>query len=247
MFAGNPFYHSTTKNTIIAFARLFSDIVVQRQALDGTIEQTIAVPIAYANKDKLLRRVDSDPTLDKHAKVSLPRLAFEISGYTYDATRALNPTNTIVCNSPTPTDPGRKQVFAPVPWNIDISLYIVTKGQEDALQILEQILPYFGPKYSLNISIVPELNITQAVPVVLNSAIPSEDNYDGSYEKNQRVVIHTLSFTMKTNFYGPVTDGKIIKHVTVNVDDMSGNPIEQYKADGTIPTEPITEQWLRYF
>lgn len=243
MFAGTPFYHSTTKNTIIAFTRLFSDIVVQRQALNGTVEQTIAVPIAYSNKDKLLRRVDSDPNLDKQVKVSLPRLAFEITGYTYDESRKMNSTNTIICNSPTPEDPGRKQVYAPVPWNISLSLYIVTKGQEDAVQILEQILPYFGPAYSLSLSIVPELNIVQSVPVVLNSVVPAEDNYDGSYEKNQRVVIHTLNFTMKTNFYGPVTNGKIIKHVTVNVHDGFGT----YKADGTIPTEPITEQWLYDF
>lgn len=246
MFAGNPFYHGHTKNTIIAFARLFSDIVIQRQNNSGVVEQTIAVPIAYANKDKMLRRVEADPKLDKHIRVSLPRLAFEITNYAYDADRHMNRTNNIICNSPTPEDPGRRQAYAPVPWNIEIALYVVTKTQEDGLQILEQILPYFAPEYNLLLSMVPELNIKQTVPVILNS-VGVEDNYDGSYENDPRIVIHTLSFTLKTNFYGPVTDGKIIKHVTVDVYDGLENQMSQYKADGTIPTEPITEQWLYEF
>lgn len=241
MFAGNAFYHGTTKHAITAFVRLFADIVIQRQNNTDTIEQTIAVPIAYSNKEKLLRRVESDPTLNNHTRVSLPRIAFEITGYHYDAARALNRNATLVCNSSDP-DEGRKQVYTPTPWDLEISMYIVTKSQEDGLQILEQILPTFRPEYTLNLNLVPEMNIANNVPVILNG-VTASDNALGSYENDQRIVIHTLSFTMKINFYGPVQEAKIIKHVTANVKDG----FFTYKADGTIPTEPITETWLYDF
>lgn len=241
MFAGNNFYHGTTKNTITAFARLFSDIVVARQNTDGTIGQTIAVPIAYANKEKALQRVDTDPKLDQHVRVSLPRIVFEITNYEYDPQRKLNRMNQLVCNSPTPSDPGRKQVFAAVPWNIQISMYVVTKTQEDGLQIMEQITPYFAPEYTLSLIIVPGMNIKHDVPVVLNS-VSVEDNYDGQYENDPRTVIHTLSFTMKTQFYGKVSDGKIIKHVTANLPGFA-----TYTADGTVPLASVTELWLEKF
>lgn len=246
MFAGQVFYHGITKNTITAFVRLFSDIQVARQNSAGTIEQTIAVPIAYSNKEKAIQRNDADPKLTNQTRVSLPRLAFEIHGYTYDASRKMNRMNQLVCNYPAGTPQGRKQVFAPVPYNIDISLYIVTKTQEDGLQILEQIAPFFAPEYTLSLNVIPEMNIVHDVPVILNS-VSVEDNAVGSYE-DSRIVIHTLSFTMKTVFYGPVTDGKIIKHVTADViRDGIDTTMEIYHADGTVPLATITESWDRNF
>lgn len=237
MFQGTPFYHGITKNTIIAFARLFSTILIQRKDNTNAISQTIAVPIAYANKEKALRRVDSDPTLKNETRVTLPRLAFEITGYAYDPSRKIGKTNTIYCNDSN----GRQQAFVGTPYNINIALYIFTKTQEDGLQILEQIVPFFSPEYTLSLSIVPELNIIGDVPVVLNS-VSVDDPYEGSYE-DARIVTHTLDFTIKTNFYGPVLEAGLIKHVTANVKDGFAT----YHADGTAPLDPITESWTEGF
>lgn len=242
MLNGQTYYHGAIRKTIVAFGRLFSDIKIARQDNDGAVAQTVAVPLAYAPKEKWLVRIDSDPNLTNNVYTSLPRLSFEITGYHYDSSRKTNKMNQIKCNDGISAgNPNRKAVFSPAPYNIDIALYVLTKTQEDAMQIIEQILPIFNPEYTLSINAVPEMEIVQDIPVILNS-ITVEDNYDGSFQE-RRFVVHTLTFTLKTNIYGPVTDQGIILQTNANV----SIPGRKYTAVGTAPGDPVTENWEAQF
>jgi hypothetical protein len=246
MLNNTVFYHGSIRKTIVAFGRLFSDVYIDRKqgdSVNGETLQRIQVPIAYAPKEKWIVRLDSDPDLTNHTYTSLPRLSFEITGYSYDSTRKMNKMNKITCNkSITDLNPSRKNVLSPVPYNVEISLYILTKTQEDAMQILEQILPSFNPEYTLSVKAIPEMNIVQDIPVVLNS-VSVQDDYDGNFE-TRRFVTHTLTFTLKTNIYGAVSDQGIILTTQANVGD---NPKANYTAVATTPNEPIIENWDENF
>ena len=242
MLNGQTYYHGAIRKTIVAFGRLFSDIKIAREGTDGVVAQVVAVPLAYAPKEKWLVRIDSDPNLNNHTYTSLPRLSFEITGYSYDSSRKTNKMNKVICNEESGMEnPIRKSVFAPAPYNISINLYVLTKTQEDAMQILEQILPVFNPDYTLSINAVPEVNIVQDMPVILNS-VTAEDTYDGDFE-TRRFVVHTLSFTIKTNIYGPVTDQGVILTSMANV----SIPGQKYTAQGTVPGADVIENWEAQF
>jgi hypothetical protein len=242
MLNGQTYYHGAIRKTIVAFGRLFSDIKIARQGNDGAVAQTISVPLAYAPKEKWLVRIDSDPNLTNNTYTSLPRLSFEIVGYHYDATRKTNKMNKIVCKDTSSSEnPTAKAVFSPAPYNIDINLYILTKTQEDSMQILEQILPIFNPEYTLSINALPAIEIVQDVPVILNSVV-AEDNYDGSFQE-RRFVTHTLSFTIKTNIYGPVTENGVI---LTSIANMSV-PGRKYTATAPDVNGTVTENWEAQF
>ena len=218
MLNGQNQYHGMIRKVIVAFGRLFSDIQITREDKSGGDNQTIVIPIAYAPKEKWIVRIEQDPDLNNKVYTTLPRISFEITGYSYDPTRKVNRMSKINCYNGTDE---KSSMFAPVPYNIDISLYILTKTQEDALQILEQILPTFTPEYTLSIQAVPEMNVIQDIPIVLDSVSVS-DEYDGDFQ-TRRFVTHTLNFTIKTNIYGPVSTQGIIKDVTANIGTRSIN------------------------
>jgi hypothetical protein len=244
MLNGQNQYHGMIRKVIIAFGRLFSDIEITREdKSDASNNQTVAVPIAYAPKEKWIVRLEQDPDLTGHTYTTLPRISFEITGYNYDPTRKVNRMSKINCYNGTDE---KTSMFAPVPYNIDISLYILTKTQEDALQILEQILPTFTPEYSLSIQAVPEMNVIQDIPVVLDSVSVS-DEYDGDFQ-TRRFVTHTLNFTIKTNIYGPVSTQGVIKDIGVNISTKSiDEPQLVYTATVDPETNEVTENWENNF
>ncbi len=244
MLNGNVFYHGIIRKSIVAFGRLFSDIYIDRKQGDsvtGATVQRLQVPLAYAPKEKWLVRIDSDPNLDNNTYVSLPRMSFEINGYSYDPTRKMNRMQQIKCGGGLGSVP---TLYTPVPYNIDISLYILTKTQEDGLQILEQILPTFTPEYTLTINAVPDMNVKLDVPIILNSVSVS-DEYDGDFQ-TRRFVTHTLQFQMKTNIFGGIGSKEVIQTVNANVGnnaDMT-NPNQTYTATGDPATAQVTsESW----
>ena len=236
MFSNNIFYHAITRKIIVAFGSLFSDIKVERKNQDA-VEQTIAVPISYAPKEKWLVRIDQDPTLNNHTYISLPRMSFEITGMTYDATRKTNKLGYITCGDG--TSDTMKKTYAPSPWNMDVSLYILTKTQEDALQIVEQIIPYFSPEYTLSIKAIPESNIIMDIPIILDS-VTIQDDYDGDFQQ-RRFVTYTINFTLKMNMYGPVSSGKVITNTIIDVSDPDG-AFAGFTATGDTTTGDITTQ-----
>ena len=232
-----PFYHGLTRKVIVSFGSLFSNIKIQREKNDGTIGQTLVVPLTYAPKEKWLVRIEQDPGLEKHTYITLPRMSFEITSMAYDASRKTNRMNKITANNSDTTPNSVNQAYSPVPYNFDISLYIISKTQEDCLQIVEQILPFFTPEFTLSINAVPELDLTMDIPIILNS-VNIEDNYDGTFQE-RRFVTYTLTFTVKSNFYGPVTNGGPITTVFIN----DTQPNRKYTATGDFTTKTITQSW----
>lgn len=243
MLNNNVFYHGIIRKSIVAFGKLFSDIYIDRRegnSVTGPVIQRLQVPLTYAPKEKWLVRIEQDPELNNHTYVSLPRMSFEITGYSYDSQRKVGKMQKIQCVK----EDGSTEMFSPVPYNLDISLYVLTKTQEDALQIIEQILPTFGPEYTLAIKAVPEMNIIQDLPIALTS-ISVSDEYDGDFQ-TRRFVTHTLTFTLKLNLYGGVRDNKQIYTVEAGIgtNEFTG-PQRVFTADGDPDTFEITdEQWV---
>lgn len=243
MLSGNVYYHGSIRKAIVAFGRLFSDVYIDRKQGDsvtGNTIQRLQVPITYAPKEKWLVRIEQQPDLENNVtQVSLPRMSFEIGGYQYDATRKINRMSQIKNgNSATVST-----VYTPVPYNVDISLYVISKNQEDGLQIIEQILPTFTPEYTLQVNVVPEMGITMDVPVILNG-VSVVDEYDGNFQ-DRRYVTHTLNFEMKLNLYGPISGQNVITQVNANVGraEITGTG-RAYVANGDTTTATVTsEQW----
>ena len=248
MLNNRVFYHGLIRKSIVAFGTLFSDIYIDRKqgdSVNGETIQRLQVPLAYAPKEKWLVRLDQDPNLTNNTYVSLPRMSFEIIGYNYDPSRKLNRMQKLTCGDATNT---MSSLYTPVPYNIDISLYILTKTQEDGLQIIEQILPTFTPEYTLVVNAVPDMNIKQEVPVILN-AVSVSDEYDGDFQ-TRRFVTHTLNFQMKINLYGSISGQGVITEVNANVgqNENFNNPNQVYVATGDPTTATVSnESWLSNF
>jgi len=244
MLNNNVFYHGIIRKSIVAFGRLFSDIYIDRKQGDsvtGTTIQRLQIPLAYAPKEKWLVRIEQDPTLENHTYISLPRMSFEILGYNYDPARKVNRMQQIKCGDATGSV---STMYTPVPYNIDISLYVLTKTQEDGLQIIEQILPTFTPEYTMTINAVPDMNVKLDVPIILNS-VAVNDEYDGDFQ-TRRFVTHTLNFQMKVNLFGPITGKNVIDTVQANVgnNENFSNPNRVYTAEGDVTTATVdTESW----
>ena len=248
MLNSNVYYHGIIRKCIVGFGSLFSDIYIDRREGDsvtGTVTQRLQIPLAYAPKEKWIVRLDQDPSLENHVYTTLPRMSFEIIGYNYDPQRKVNRMQQLKCGDGTGAV---STMYTPVPYNLDLSLYILTKTQEDGLQIIEQILPTFTPEYTLTINAVPDMNVKLDVPIILNS-VAVNDEYDGDFQ-TRRFVTHTLNFQMKVNLFGPMSDRNIIDTVFANVgnnEDFS-NPSRIYTAEGDVTTATVdNESWTDGF
>jgi hypothetical protein len=198
---GTYSYHEIFRKTIVAFGTLFNNIELRRST------EVMKVPLAYGPKQKFLARLDQNPDpTNKRTQITLPRISFEINGITYDNARKVSPTQRIKIAK---DGDANKNVFMPVPYNLSFELAIISKNQEDGLQILEQILPYFQPHFNLSVKLLPDVNETKDVPVILTN-VDYEDDYEGDFA-TRRAITYTLQFTVKTYLYGPVTESKIIK------------------------------------
>ena len=202
------FYNEILRKTIISFGTLFNGLTIKQ---DGS---TVKVPLAYGPTQKFLARLEQAPNLSQATQISLPRMSFEFTGLTYDSSRKVTTTQTIAVKNP---DDGTdiKKVFMPVPYNMQFELSIMCKLNDDALQVVEQILPYFQPQYNLTINLVSLINEKKDVPVVLEN-ITMDDQYEGDFT-SRRVLLYTLRFTAKTYLFGPVTSASkdIIKTASV--------------------------------
>ena len=234
---GQSFYHETIRNVIVAFGTMFNNIQIVRKDNNGTVTQIMKVPLAYGPKQKFLTRLDQDPALSAATAITLPRLGFEIGSLTYDTARKMNRVQKfkkVKSNNKNKLD----TQFMPVPYNLDITLFAMAKNSDDALQIVEQILPFFQPDYTLTIKDMEDMGIARDIPIVLNS-INYEDNYRGDFQE-RRSIIYTLAFTTKFYLYGPVTSSKVIK--TVQVDQYTDMPSAAPKREQryTVTPKPTT-------
>ena len=235
---GQQFYHETMRKVVVAFGTIFNNINIVRTNSSGVVTQSMKVPLAYGPKQKFLTRLREDPNLNKKVSLTLPRIGFEISGISYDSSRKLNSIQKLKkVNSSTDGKTVSSQ-FMPVPYNMDFSLFVMAKSSDDALQIVEQILPFFQPDYTITLNDNTAMGTTRDVPIILSN-VTYEDSYDGAYE-DRRVLTYTLSFTAKFYLYGPVTDQKVIKQV--QVDQYTDMPVNAPKREQryTVAPSPVT-------
>ena len=227
---GQQFYHETIRKVIVSFGTMFNNINLVRKDSSGNISQSMKVPLAYGPREKFLVRLREDADLSKTVAITLPRIGFEITNLAYDPTRKLNRVQKFKKVKGAKSSQLDTQ-FMPVPYNIDIELFVMAKQSDDALQIVEQILPYFQPDYTFTINDQPDMGIKRDVPIILNS-IAYEDNYQGDFT-TRRALIYTLSFTAKFYLYGPVSSSKVIKTVQIDqytdLQDTSPKREQRYK------------------
>ena len=190
---GSTFYHETIRKVVIGFGTLFNDIHITRKDSSGNVQQSMKVPLAFGPKQKFLVRLREDPNIAKSVAITLPRIGFEIGAISYDPARKLNKIQKVKKAGTS----GNKvdTQYMPVPYNIDFELYAMSKNSDDALQIVEQILPYFQPEYTITINDIVQMSNKRDVPIIL-TGISYEDNYEGDLTE-RRAIIYTLSFTAK--------------------------------------------------
>ena len=230
---GTQFYHETIRNVVVGFGTIFNNIQLVRKDNSGVIQQTMKVPLAYGPRQKFLVRLNEDADLTKATAVTLPRIGFEITGLTYDPARKLNRVQKfkkVKGDKATQLD----TQYMPVPYNIGFQLYVLAKQSDDALQVIEQILPYFQPDYTITMNDNPNMDIKKDIPVILNS-ISYEDDYQGDFT-TRRAIIYTLDFTCKFYLYGPITSSKVIK--TVQVDQYADLPDTSPKREQRLTVTP---------
>ena len=235
---GQQFYHETMRKVVVAFGTIFNNINIVRKNNSGAVTQSMKVPLAYGPKQKFLTRLREDPNLSKKVALTLPRIGFEISGISYDPSRKLNSVQKIKKTNDSTDGKTLSSQFMPVPYNMDFELVVMAKQSDDALQIVEQILPFFQPDYTITLNDNSSMGTTRDVPIILSN-VTYADEYEGSFE-DRRVITYTLSFTAKFYLYGPVTDQKVIK--SVQVDQYTDMPVNAPKREQryTVTPSPAT-------
>ena len=208
----NTFYNRIIRKLVVGFGNLFDEITLVRYNPDNSEAQRFVVPIAYAAKELYVQRIEGDPNLDKKVQMTLPRMSFEMNGLTYDATRKQN-TN---IRQFAQTNAGVVSQYYPVHYNFDFNLYIYVRNIEDGTQIIEHILPYFTPDYTIKLNLIPEMGIIKEVPIVLNTTT-SEVTYEGPKDTDPRMIIWTLNFTVKGFIFGAVSSTGLIKTSITNI------------------------------
>ena len=236
---GTHFYNEGLRKLTIAFGQLFNNIVLQNTSSTGAVTKRIRVPLAYAPKEKFIVRLEQQANLqdDRAVSITLPRLGFEITGLSYDPTRKLNKMNKTIRVKESEEGKKHNFNFTPVPYNINFSLYSFTATAENGLQIVEQILPFFQPEYTVTMNVVPELNLKRDIPIILNN-VNYEDTYNGEFTQ-RRAVIYTLSFTAKTYLYGPMTNQGVIKTVQADLGTDTDSPLTREERIIVVP-KPTT-------
>jgi len=230
------YYHEILRRTIITFGTLFNNIRVKTSDNSGNVVSEIKVPLAYGPKQKFLARLEEAPDdLNNPVRITLPRMSFEFVSLNYDSRRKAPTTQTFIA----PTKNDKKDVrkaYMPVPYNMEFELNIMTKHNDDMLQIVEQILPYFQPAYTVSVNLVDTIGEKKDVPFVLNN-INMEDDYEGDFS-TRRALIYTLRFTAKTYLFGPVpsSSADIIKKVSIGVVAGGTNSTTR---DITFRAEPV--------
>ena len=209
---GTYYYHEIMRKTIVSFGTLFNQIHIRHDDAAGNTYSELKVPLAYGPAQKFLARLEQQADLNKPVQTTLPRMSFEMTSVNYDSTRKVGVTQTFKASDGT----NMKKVYMPVPYNVGFELNVLTKLNDDALQIVEQILPYFQPSFNLTVDLVKSIGEKRDIPIVLDS-INFQDDYEGDFS-TRRALIYTLNFTAKTYLFGPVAESSegLIKKVQVD-------------------------------
>ena len=232
---GTYFYHEIIRKTIIGFGTLFNDIFIKHTKSDGSILDEIKVGLSYGPMQKFLTKIQEQADLTKATAVTLPRMSFEMTTIQYDTTRKVGVTQTFKASDGN----NLKKVYMPVPYNIGFELSIFCKLNDDALQIVEQILPYFQPAFNITVDLVEAIGEKKDIPVILNS-VSFQDDYEGDFS-TRRALIYTLRFTAKTNLFGPVSDNPegLIRKVIVDTYSDTNTQTAKREMRYTVTPDPV--------
>ena len=211
---GSTFYHQTIRKYVAVFGTLFNDINIERKNSSGTVVERLKVPLAYGPKQKWLLAIQDTTADRKVVATRTPRMGFAMTGVTYDSARKLNTIGRNVAANTSSTTTNMITMYNPVPYNFDFELFILVKNAEDGTQILEQILPFFTPEFTVTVNTIPDMNIKADVPITLNSSSVA-DEYEGDLSA-RRTITWTLSFSLKGFIYPNVSSGQVIKTIEVN-------------------------------
>ena len=206
-------YNRVIRKLVVGFGNLFDNITLYRFKPDETESERFIVPISYASKERYVMRLEQDATLDKKGQITWPRMSFEMAGLSYDSNRKQNTNIKNFAGSPPSAVLSQ---YSPVPYNFDFNLYIYVRNIEDGTQIIEHILPFFTPDYTIKLNLIPEMGIVKEVPVILNST-SHEITYEGGRENETRMIIWTLNFTVKGFIFGKVTETGVINRAFVSI------------------------------
>jgi len=229
------FYNEILRKTIISFGTLFNGLEIQHTDASDNTTSIIKVPLAYGPTQKFLARLDQVADLNKSTAMSLPRMSFEFTGLTYDPSRKVTTTQQFTTKDPV-TEKLTKKNYMPVPYNMAFELSIMAKLNDDALQIVEQILPYFQPAYNLTVNLVGSINEKRDIPIILEN-ITMQDDYEGDF-RTRRVLLYTMRFTAKTYLFGPVTDStkQIVRSAKISY--ITGTDTSNTERDITYTVTP---------
>lgn len=216
------FYHEILRKTVISFGSLFNNISIKHKNDSGKVVSELKVPLAYGPSQKFLARLEQSPDLNKPIQMSLPRMSFEFIGLNYDSSRKVSTTQTFVTSLSSDKTDVRK-AYMPVPYNMQFELNIMTKLNDDMLQIIEQILPYFQPSYNMSLKLIDSINEKRDVPVVIDN-ITMNDDYESDFS-TRRALIYTIRFTVKIYLFGPVSSAEkdLIEKVSIGFISADGS------------------------
>ena len=244
MFLRQHFYHQHIRKAIIAFGTIFNQITVKRYNADQEIVQSLRVPLSYSPKNKFLARIAEVPsTTTQAAAIILPRMGFEITGLQYNPARKINLlTKNVAVGQGDDPNTLRTQ-FTSTPYDMNVSLYIMAKNQDDGLQIIEQIIPFFNPDFCVTVNDIPSMGIKRDLQIILDN-IAYEDNYEGDYLQ-RRSIIWTINFTLGLNLYGPVEQQNIIRTSIANTytDIDQPNYQQQYQVTTNPNDATVVDDW----
>ena len=239
---GEHFYHKQIRNTVIAFGTIFNNINIKRLDSSGNPLQNIKVPLSYSPKEKFIARLDQNTDLtgdDSSVAITLPRLAFDITGYSYDPSRKLNKNQKLGVVSTNADTTKLNTQYMPVPYDVSFELNAFTATSDDGLQILEQILPYFQPDYTVTmIQDSTYMDTKRDIPFVLES-VDYEDSYTGSLTSLRRI-IYSLKFTAKIYLYGPISQSAVIKKVSADLYDNTSDQSPSRSERVTVQPNPTS-------
>ncbi len=222
----NRFYHGTIRKITIVFGTLFNNMEVIKD--DGTV---VSVPLQYSSKSKWWTQVKQNASKNKLESIIFPAMGYILRDLSYDPLRKMNSLSKVISRHPTDSNLNKK-IYAPIPYNLSFSLFVASRTVDEGLQIIEQIVPFFTPSFSVTINEISEMGILKDIPISLESLVP-DDNYEGGFD-DTRILTWDLSFKVEANLYGPVKDQAVIKTVIVDShidsDTAAETVKERYKA-----------------
>jgi hypothetical protein len=212
MAIANYFYHKTSRKYVALFGTYFNQLTIERTGKQDEFIQRMIVPISYGPWQKTIARITQDPEFEKKSSLQLPRMSFEMTGMTYDPERKTTTTGKLNKKTPSTDKTSKDFIYAGTPYNLEFSLYVMTKYTEDVSKLIEQIIPFFNPELTNSVEIIDDIDPID-IPLILQG-VTTEEVYEGSYEERQ-THLATLNFTMKAWFFGPEKAKKVIKFVEV--------------------------------